>query len=294
MNGTKAPALDWSAASLRTYKRMDRGRTDSRIVLMLVIVLAMALALSVLLTGCGNKAAEPEEQPEAIEDIAETMESRPVFDDLIDPVGTSKLEGLRKTRNWTPDWKSLWKECDEIIGWINCPGTVMDYPITQGTDNAYYLETTYQGVFDGVGTPFADYRSENPFKDFLTPVYGHRMKDGSMFKHLSYYFYDDGEEFYDKYPTYEIYTPERNYELQVFAWSRVSELDGNAYAFELCNQNTTKEQRQEYLDYVLSISWAKKPKYEVTVDDEIMLLSFCTALVDSNREVVWGKLVPLK
>lgn len=257
------------------------------------MVWMLLVSISLCLAACGNKETQ---EPEPVEEVQEEVveETKPAYDDLVDPIGTGKSNGIRRYRTFTPDWKGLWKECEDIIGWINCPGTKMNYPIAQGTDNAYYLETSYQGVYDGAGTPFVDYRCEKPFKGFLTVLYGHRQRDGSMFKHLSYYFYPDGEDFYDDYHTYEIYTPDRNYELQVFAWARVSETDGYTYDFELCNEKETKEQKQAYLDYVYSINQAKNPKYTVTTDDDIVLMSICTAELDTDREVVWGKLVPLK
>ncbi len=263
-----------------------------RFLTLLIIMLGI-----ISLWGCSNSKEEPvAENSESMEETEEAEGSGvyPFYDDFMDPVGTNKIGIMHRNAAKKPNWKALKEECKDIVGWIWCHDSVIDYPIAQGTDNDYYLNNTNKGVYDGVGIPFLDYRNEKPFDGFLTVLYGHRMKDGSMLKLLSYYFYPDGEKHYDKYPIYEIYTPEKNYAIKVFAWARVSETDGYTYDFELCNGKETKEAKQEYLDYVASINQLKHPKYTVSTDDRIILMSICTAELDNDREVVWGKLVPME
>ena len=304
MNGTRAPEKGSAVGNLRIFeiretlmkqiKGTNTNKLYGRVKGVLIPVLIGALIFS--MAACGNKAKEEPVEEEVVEEVVEepATPKYPHFDDLEDPVGSTKLGIMHRNAARKPDWKALKKECKDILGWIWCHDSVIDYPIAQGTDNDYYLNNTHKGVYDGVGIPFLDYRNEKPFEGFLTVLYGHRMKDGSMLKLLSYYFYPDGEDHYDEYPIYEIYTPEKNYALKVFAWARVSEIDGYTYDFELCNGKETKEAKQAYLDYVASINQLKHPKYSATVDDKIVLMSICTAELDSDREVVWGKLVPLE
>jgi len=71
----------------------------------------------------------------------------------------------------------------DFIGWIRIPG-IIDYPVVQGRDNNRYLNTTFQGNRNSSGAIFLDYRNNSAFYDQVSIIYGHNMRDGSMFKPL--------------------------------------------------------------------------------------------------------------
>lgn len=75
----------------------------------------------------------------------------------------------------------------EYIGWISIDGTSVDYPVVRGTDNAKYLNTTFEGNYNPAGTPFMDYRNTDAFSSLHTIIYAHNMKDGTMFGSLANY-----------------------------------------------------------------------------------------------------------
>ena len=74
-----------------------------------------------------------------------------------------------------------------VIGWIEIPGLSISYPVVQGTDNAYYLHHLFTGEYNSSGSIFADWHNQPDFADPNTIVYGHNMKNGSMFGTLSHY-----------------------------------------------------------------------------------------------------------
>ncbi len=75
----------------------------------------------------------------------------------------------------------------DIVGWLTVPGTKCDNPVVQTTDNAKYLNTTFEGEKSKYGTLYADYRNrfEGTELSDNTVVYGHHMKDGLMFGQLN-------------------------------------------------------------------------------------------------------------
>jgi sortase B len=75
----------------------------------------------------------------------------------------------------------------DFIGWIVLPGTTIDYPVVRGPDNALYLRTTFGGGTNPAGAIFMDYRCAEGFDAPVGLIYGHNMRDGSMFSQLTEY-----------------------------------------------------------------------------------------------------------
>jgi len=72
----------------------------------------------------------------------------------------------------------------DFVGWILIDGTPINYPVVQGTDNVKYLHTTFLGQSNPAGSIFMDYRAVQGFDTPLAIIYGHNMRDGSMFAPL--------------------------------------------------------------------------------------------------------------
>lgn len=75
----------------------------------------------------------------------------------------------------------------DYIGWIRIDGTMIDYPVVRGEDNKKYISTTFTGEQNASGAIFMDYRCVDGFGGAFAILYGHNMKDGSMFAALNRY-----------------------------------------------------------------------------------------------------------
>ena len=95
------------------------------------------------------------------------------------------------------DFESLQSINPEVIAWIQIPALDISYPVAKGTDNAYYLHHMINGETNKSGSIFMDYHNQEDFTDRNTIIYGHNMRDGSMFGTLEKY-QDPGV--YDVYP----------------------------------------------------------------------------------------------
>ena len=84
----------------------------------------------------------------------------------------------------TVDFQALKKINSDIIAWIRIPDTKIDYPIVQGKNNAYYLKHMFQKTEHAAGSIFLDVDNEADFSNRKSILYGHNMKDGSMFQGL--------------------------------------------------------------------------------------------------------------
>ena len=82
----------------------------------------------------------------------------------------------------TVDFAGLEATCPDVIGWLYCPAAGIDHPVVQGEDNEHYLHTLFDGTKNSAGTLFVDHRCAPA--DPVTIIYGHNMKNGTMFGSL--------------------------------------------------------------------------------------------------------------
>jgi sortase B len=90
-----------------------------------------------------------------------------------------------------PDAEALSKINRDYIGWITVGGTPIDYPLVRGADNEHYVNTTFSGRANPSGAIFSDYRNATGFSDPITVLYGHNMKNGTMFAPLMNFLQDE-------------------------------------------------------------------------------------------------------
>jgi len=122
-------------------------------------------------------AASTQEQPAA--PFEPTEEKSP-------PETTAELEEADLDEEESPH--SLLSELNpHYVGWIVIPGTTIDYPVVRGPDNALYLNTTFSGNQNPAGAIFMDYRLTDDFNEQVCLVYGHNMRNDSMFSPLINY-----------------------------------------------------------------------------------------------------------
>lgn len=184
----------------------------------------------------------------------------------------------------TVDFESLLAQNSDVCGWLYSKDTVINYPVAQGSDNNEYLHHLLDGTYNSSGTLFVDCECGPDFSGTNTVVYGHNMKDGSMFNSLTNY---KNQSYYDEHPVMYLNTPKQNYKIEIFT----------AY---ICNYDADTYTRDFYSaeDYA---AWVAKMKsqsdftsdVEVTANDRVITLSTCTYEYDNARFVVQGKLIAL-
>ena len=104
------------------------------------------------------------------------------------------------------DFASLKSVNNDVVGWIYVEAVPdINYPIVHGKDNETYLHRTYEKNYNFAGTIFVDYENKGDFSDCNTIVYGHNMKNGSMFNNIKSY---TDQSFADEHPYVYIYLPD--------------------------------------------------------------------------------------
>lgn len=183
------------------------------------------------------------------------------------------------------DFETLQGVNEDVVGWIYIEALDgISYPVVQGKDNETYLHTTYEKNYNFAGTIFIDYENSRDFTDCNTLVYGHNMKNGSMFGQLKKFTEDQAT--YDKSRYFWILTPEKNYRYEIIA----------AYTTGVNSDTYTlfKGPGEEFETYLKTIKGYSEittdDTEELTIKDKIVTLSTCTGN-EATRFVVQGKLV---
>ena len=179
------------------------------------------------------------------------------------------------------DFERLQSMNPDIVAWIRFdqPDKI-NYPIVKGEDNDKYLSTTVEGKRNSSGAIFMDANNSGDFSDRNTFIYGHNMKNGSMFGQLRKY---KKAEFCKENPYFYIYTPDgKEIKYQVFSVCIVEDT----------SESYTKEYSDEYefLKYIEQIR--KIALYsvdvELTAESQIVSLSTCTNVTETQRLLVHG------
>lgn len=110
------------------------------------------------------------------------------------------------------DWEKLRNTNKDIIGWIRIEDTNINYPILQDDESLKYLKHLYDGKYNEHGSIFTI--NENPFFDDITVLYGHNMKNRTMFSELDKYM---DKKFLENHSIIEIYTENQNYRATIFS-----------------------------------------------------------------------------
>lgn len=180
------------------------------------------------------------------------------------------------------DFEELQKLNADIYAWIEIPGTAINYPVVQSpNDDGYYLNHTIEGQEGYPGAIYTERQNAKDFSDYNTVIYGHNMKDGSMFMGLHAY---EDPQYLKEYNEVIIYTPNHQYTYRIFAaviYNNSHIL--NSYDFE------NEEQRQLYLDSIYASRTMQSSiddSVEVDTQSKLLTLSTCIGEQPNQRFLV--------
>lgn len=178
------------------------------------------------------------------------------------------------------DFASLQAINPDIVGWLYMDALDISYPIVQGTDNDYYLHRTFEGKDNFAGSIFVEYRNSGDFSDCNTIIYGHNMKNQTMFGKLD--FLQNWEEYQDGM-YFWILTPEADYRYEIFNAQYT-----DAYSDVYTLFSDSGELFLDYLNKMQSQSQIPLEERTFSESDRIVTLSTCASSEGDERYVVQG------
>ena len=181
------------------------------------------------------------------------------------------------------DFTQLLSVNSDIVGWLRIRALDISYPVVQGKDNDYYLHRTFEKTDNFAGCLFVNSYNMGDFTDQNTIIYGHNMKNGSMFGKLKNF---NDPEVFKKSRYFWIFTPDFIYQYRIFSASVV---DKTGLTYQI---SFTDDEFDQFISRAYSNSVVDNQGVTVTKEDRIVTLSTCTG-DDSTRFVVMGKLAQI-
>lgn len=165
------------------------------------------------------------------------------------------------------DFAALRAKNPDTVGWLYVGSCGISYPIVQGEDNDYYMHHTFENTANASGAIIMDYRDNKYMKDWNTFIYGHNMKNGSMFGSLKKLLKDDT--LYEQDPYIYVYLPGYIYRYKIFSYYK-DKPDSKMY----WTADTLQEYRQ-YIRDALSLS-VRDCGVETSEDNNMVTLVTCS------------------
>ncbi len=244
---------------MKKFKKLDKKKK--------IICLAVALLVVIVVGLVAYKALSPEI------DVTDTTVVRHVK--------------TRKTKKCPVDFQIYWDVNPEVVAYVEVPDTDVSYPILRRADDAaYYADHQIDGTQGLPGSIYIEPINSGEFTDTNTIVYGHNMKNGTMFHSL--HDFEDADFFAQDHEFY-IYTPEHRYTYKVFAAGCIDDehlMVKYSFSTEQGNIDFTNDLQQ--LDNAYS---HYKTETEIAEDTRLCTLFTCMPSdMEDNRFVVVGYL----
>lgn len=276
-------------------KRSKKKKTESRsggILWKLIFVVALGVFIyssyQLVTIYMEYKESADEYSEVALQILKPTEEKDPVAPEDAKSLRTSDDgEVLQPAQPLTSppevDWEALRAINADVIGWIVVEGVPsISYPILQGEDNSYYLHRTVKETYNFAGSIFVDCMNQPDFSDCNTIIYGHNMKNGSMFGYLKLLY--EREQYKDSKYIW-IATPNENYLYEIFSMQKTG---ATSEVYTLFSEHDGLFGK--YIERMKDNSLVDLAAKEVNQTDSIITLSTCTS-DDNVRFVVQARWV---
>ncbi len=213
---------------------------------------------------------------------------------VTNPVTTAPTEATQAETTTEPlianpiNFKELKEMNSDLYAWIRIPGTVIDYPVAQSSneDDNYYLHHNYLGNYEFAGTIYSQRHNTKYFIDRVTVLYGHNMLNGTMFAALHDF---SDKDFFEENELMYIYTDGHILTYQIFA---AYEYDDRHIlnSFEFHEDEVYKQYLSDCLNPHSSNAMVREG-VELDIEDKIITLSTCTNYNSNKRFLVQGVLI---
>lgn len=273
-------------------KEQTFGKKKIYMVLMVLFLIGFAISGVILVRNAIVEHIAKKQYEALLENVLVTEESETMTEVIIESETEEIKPDLIAEKNISIpelklDWEELSETNEDIYAWIYIPETKVNYPILQHpTDDNYYLDRNLDHSKGLPGCIYTQSFNTKEFTDENTVLYGHNMKNGTMFKTLHYY---EGSEFFEANRYIYVYTPETVFVYEIYAACEFS----NAhllYSYDF----TVEEGIEAFLTDLADARGMNNhvmEELELPEEKHLITLSTCISNKPNNRWLVVGVLL---
>ncbi len=267
----------------KANKSGDRRKQMVALLIMIILIIALIVVLAMMVVRqmrqSSSESSFEDLRPKTIVEDTLTMDNPESVEDTesgAEPV-TIPVPNLHL------DWDTIVAQDSNIYAWIYVPNTNVNYPVLQHpTDDTYYLKHNLDGSTGYPGCIYTELVNSKDFTDTLTVIYGHNMRNGTMFKSLHNF---EDEDFFDANPYFYIYLPDgTRIVYEIYSAGRYSNTHiANTYGVN------SYDGLQEFLDSVEDYATSDRHTRTLPMseEDHVVVLSTCIGN-SSYRYIVQG------
>lgn len=272
---------------------MSRRKRETVRKLVMAALLVVAATCVVILAVLFIRKKSGEDAYDRLRDAAVTEAGAVTEENDTVPETESDTETETVLYDWVPevDFETLRKTNTDICAWISVPGANVDYPVlrnesAENPHDAYYLQHTVERASGLPGAIYIEPCNAADFTDPVTVIYGHHMKNGTMFGSLHEF---QNDAFFEENTDACIVTPERTYVYRIFAEVVYDDRHiMGSYDF------SSEEDYQEFLDSLKENRDMRdiiREDADVTPEERIIVLSTCVKGEDDRRLLIGAVLI---
>lgn len=272
----------------KSKTRKNRSIAITAIAIFCVIMVGTLLFLFIRKAKAANDFRQLADQIQQIEEheatappTTEYIEQTIPTVSVSDP--TEPVETEPPVKTILPKYAGFYQDNTEFFGWLRMEDTVLDYPVMRShEDNDEYLYANFEGEYSYAGIPFADVKCSHDSDNIV--IYGHNIRDGSMFRPLFKY---EDEDYWKEHPTIMFSDLYEDYEYEVLSVFR----DRVYYKYEDVFKfyQFIDAENEEDFDYAIE-QLKEKSIYDTGVDaeygDKLITLVTCAYHTENGRFVV--------
>ena len=257
-----------------------------------IILLLLVFGISAFMVG--SYIIEGKQQQERVDELIAMKENaRPTVEtqsqDPEDPTketlpeGTFSAENIRDENGILQEYSEIYALNNDLVGWIRIDGTDLNYPVMQTPDNPnYYLYRDFDKRDSARGSIYVREECDLQKPSDNITIYGHNMRDGSMFETLNDYVHKETWEnnsliFFDTLHDYHVY--------EIFAVFKTSANLGEGFRYHIMSDAENKQEFDTFVKTCKDLSFYDTgitPQY----GDKLICLSTCEYTLNNGRLVV--------
>lgn len=187
-----------------------------------------------------------------------------------------------------PEYRKMYKTNSDLVGWIVIDGTDINYPVVQSkTYQEFYLDHNFDGEEDEAGSIFIDARNDVSLPDDNIIIYGHNMKNGSMFGTLQHYLDKD---YYEEHSivSFDTLHKRRIYKIAAVGLSKISDESDDTFKYYDFLNAENKKSFNKYVKNIQSLE-AYETGVRLEYGDKLITLSTCNSVEEDGRLFIIAK-----